>query len=121
MYLFQSGPATMFRMFLNGKIRDIRITGVNLEYQGSITLDENYLDKSGILPNEEVHVLNIDTGTRLITYVIKGERGSGIVELNGPAARLGMVGDRVMVLSYCLLSTEEIGQHTPKIVSINPE
>jgi aspartate 1-decarboxylase len=111
----------MLRMFLNGKIRDIRITGVNLEYEGSITLDEEYLERSGILPNEEVHVLNVDTGIRLITYAIKGERYSGIVELNGPAARLGMKGDRIMVLSYAMLSPEEIPGHTPKIVCINPK
>lgn len=110
----------MFRRFLNGKIRDIRITNVDLEYEGSITLDEEYMDKAGILPNEEVHVLNVDTGTRLITYSIKGKRGSGIVALNGPAARLGMVGDRIMVLSYALLSLEDIPNHNPKIVSINP-
>ena len=66
-----------------------------------------------------MHVLNVDTGTRLITYVIKGKRGSGIVELNGPAARLGIVGDRIMVLSYALLTPEEIPGHTPKIVSIH--
>lgn len=111
----------MFRRFLNGKIRDIRITGTFLEYEGSITLDADYLDKAGISPNEEVHVLNVDTGTRLITYAILGERGSGAVELNGPAARLGMTGDRVMVLTYAMLSPEEIATHKPTIICINPE
>ena len=110
----------MFRMFLNSKIRDIRISGVNLEYEGSITIDEDYLERAGILPNEEVHVLNVDTGSRLITYAIKGKRGTGIIELNGPAARLGMVGDRVMVLSYAMFSPEEIAKHEPKIICINP-
>jgi len=108
----------MYRMFLHSKIRDVRITGVNLEYEGSITIDEDYLEQSGILPDEEVHVLNVNTGTRLITYVIRGERGSGIMELNGPAARLGMVGDRIMVLTYCMLSPEEIKTHKPTIISI---
>lgn len=111
----------MFRIFLNSKIRDIRITSTNLHYEGSITLDEEYLEKAGILPNEEVHVLNENTGTRIITYAIPGKKGSGVVQLNGPAARLGMVGDRIMVLSYVLLSPEEIANHKPKIVSINPE
>ena len=111
----------MYRMFLNGKIRDVRITGVNLEYEGSITVDENYLEKAGILADEEVHVLNVDTGTRLLTYAIKGKRGSGIIELNGPAARLGMVGDRVMILTYAMLSPEEIKNHKPRIISINPK
>lgn len=109
----------MLRMFLNGKLRDIRITGVNLEYEGSITLDADYMEKAGILPDEEVHVLNINTGSRIITYAIKGESGSGIVELNGPAARLGMVGDKIMVLTYAMLSPEEIAGHKPKIISVN--
>jgi aspartate 1-decarboxylase len=108
-------------MFLSGKIRDIRITGVNLEYEGSITIDEDYLEKAGILQNEEVHVLNADTGTRLLTYAITGKRGSGIIELNGPAARLGMVGDRIMVLSYAMLSAEEIPGYEPKIICVNPK
>jgi len=111
----------MYRMFLNGKIRDIRITRTNLEYEGSITLDEDYLERSGIQANEEVHVLNADTGSRLTTYVIVGRRGSGAVELNGPAARLGMPGDRIMVLSYAMLSPEEVAGHTPRIISVNPE
>ncbi|MDG5813591.1 aspartate 1-decarboxylase [Chitinispirillales bacterium ANBcel5] len=108
----------MFRMFLYSKIRDVRITGVNLHYEGSITIDEDYLERSGILANEEVHVLNVNTGTRLTTYVIKGERGSGKVELNGPAARLGMVGDNIMILSYAMLSPEEIENHEPTIINI---
>jgi len=108
----------MYRMFLNSKLRDVRITGVNLEYEGSITIDADYLDRAGILPDEEVHVLNVNTGVRLTTYVIKGERGSGIMELNGPAARLGMVGDRIMVLTYAMLSPEEIAGHKPAIISV---
>lgn len=111
----------MLRIFLSGKIRDIRLTKTNLEYEGSITLDADYLERSGIYPNEEVHVLNLDTGARIITYAIKGERGSGAVELNGPAARLGMVGDRVMVLSYVMLTLEEIARHEPKIICVHPE
>jgi len=108
----------MYRMFLNSKLRDVRITGVNLEYEGSITIDEDYLERAGILPDEEVHVLNVNTGVRLTTYVIKGERGSGIMELNGPAARLGMVGDRIMVLTYAMLSPDEIAGHKPAIISV---
>jgi aspartate 1-decarboxylase len=110
----------MLRRFLNAKIRDIRITSVNLEYQGSIMLDEDYLEASGILPNEEVHVLDIENGERITTYALRGKRGSGIVELNGPAARCGLPGDRVMVLSYCSLSEDEIPNHKPRIVSVSP-
>ncbi len=106
----------MLRRFLNAKIRDLRLTGRHLEYDGSITLDEAYLEKAGILPGEEVQVLNQSNGARFTTYVIKGERSSEIVELNGPAAHLGTVGDIVMVLSYVLLSEDEVAAHKPRIV-----
>jgi aspartate 1-decarboxylase len=111
----------MQRMFLGGKIRDIRLTALRPDYEGSIAIDEEYLEKAGILPYEEVHVLNLNDGTRIITYAIKGKRGSGCVELNGPAARHGMVGDEVMVLTYVLLEPKEIAGHKPRIVSINPK
>jgi len=111
----------MYRTFLHSKIRDVRITGTNVEYEGSITIDENYLDKAKILPGEQVDVLNVDTGVRLTTYVIKGERGSGIMELNGPAARQGTVGDRIMVLTYAMLAPEEISGHKPTVISIGKE
>jgi aspartate 1-decarboxylase len=114
------GLTFMLRIFLNGKIRDIRLTAVRPDYEGSITVDEEYLEKSGILPNEEVHVLNLNTGGRLTTYAIPGKRGSGAIELNGPASRLGMVGDEVMILSYIMLTSEEAVKHTPRIISINP-
>jgi aspartate 1-decarboxylase len=108
----------MYRTFLNAKIRDVRITGVNLEYEGSVTIDENFLDEAGMLPGEEVHILNVNNGVRLTTYIIKGERGSGIMELNGPAARLGMPGDPVVALTYAALSPEEIPGHKPTVISV---
>ena len=110
----------MYRRFLNAKIRDIRITGTHLEYEGSITLDQDWLDRAGIRPNEEVQVLNLEDGTRFTTYAITGERGSGAVELNGPAAHLAKVGDRVMVLSYALLHPDEIDGHEPVVVRVDP-
>jgi aspartate 1-decarboxylase len=109
----------MYRTFLSGKIRDIRLTGLNPDYEGSITIDEDYLERAGISPNEQVQVLNADSGVRLTTYVIKGERGSGIIELNGPAARVGgAVGDKVMVLAYTMLTPDEIANHKPAVISI---
>lgn len=108
-------------MFLSGKIRDISLTALRPEYEGSIAIDEEYMERAGILPYEEVHVLNLNAGTRIITYAIKGKRGSRCVELNGPAAHHGMVGDEVMVLTYALLEPEEIAGHKPKIISINPK
>jgi len=112
---------SMYRTFLCGKIRDVRITGTNLEYEGSITIDEDYLDRVGMLPGEQVDVLNVENGTRLTTYIIKGERGSGIMELNGPAARQGTVGDRIMVLTYVMLAPGEIAAHKPVIISVGKE
>jgi len=111
----------MLRRFLNAKIRDIRLTATRFTYEGSITLDAEYLEKSGILPNEAVTVLNANSGARFETYAIKGKRGSKAVELNGPAARLGMIGDEVMVLTYADLSPEEIAGHVPTIVSVGPK
>ncbi len=111
----------MFRTFLNAKIRDIRITATHLEYEGSLTLDEDWLDQAGILPNEEVQVLNLENAERFITYAIRGPRGSGAVELNGPAAHLGKVGDRIMVLTYAILHEDEIAHHEPVVVSVHPD
>jgi aspartate 1-decarboxylase len=111
----------MLRRFLNAKLRDIRLTAAHPDYEGSITLDEEYLERAGMLPGEEVQVLNQDNAARFTTYIIKGERGSGAVELNGPAAHLAKVGDRLMVLSYASLYEEEIEKHEPRIVRINPE
>jgi aspartate 1-decarboxylase len=106
----------MLRRFLQAKIRDIVITGANTAYEGSITLDANYLEKAGILENEAVDVLNVSNGARFTTYAIPGKRGSGIVELNGPAARLGEPGDEVMVLAYAMLEPHEIKNHKPVMV-----
>jgi aspartate 1-decarboxylase len=111
----------MLRRFLKAKIRDIRLTGARLDYEGSITLDEDYMERAGIAPGEEVQVLNVENGERFTTYAITGRKGSGAVELNGPAAHLGTVGDRVMVLSYASLREDEIAGHSPRILCIDPE
>ncbi|MBD3322259.1 MAG: aspartate 1-decarboxylase [Chitinivibrionales bacterium] len=109
----------MLRKILNAKLRDIAITESCLEYEGSIALDEEYIEKCGFVENEAVDVLNSSNGARFQTYVIKAERGSKKVALNGPAARLGMPGDKIMVLSYVLLTPDEISQHEPVIVCID--
>jgi aspartate 1-decarboxylase len=107
-------------MFLHSKIRDIRLTAIRPDYEGSITIDGDYLAQAGILPYEEVHVLNLSTGARIITYAISGDKGSGCIELNGPAARLGIPGDEIMVLTYALLNPVEIDKHIPTVISIHP-
>ncbi len=108
----------MLRRFLFAKIRDVQITATHFDYEGSITIDEDYLVATGILPNEAVDVLNVNNGERFTTYVIKGDKGSGAIELNGPAARLGLVGDKVMILTYGMLTPDEIASHIPQILCV---
>lgn len=109
----------MLRTMLKSKIHRATLTGTELHYQGSITLDENLLELADILPGEQVQVLNINTGARFITYAIRGKRGSGTVMLNGPAARLGQVGDVVMVLTYCQMDTEAARKHKARVVKVD--
>lgn len=104
---------------LKSKIHMATLTGTELYYTGSICIDQNLLDAAGILDGEQVHVVNLNNGERLITYAIPGKRGSGIIELNGPAARLGMIGDKVIVITYAQMSEAEARDFKPKIVFVN--
>ena len=97
----------MERFMLKSKIHGATLTGTELDYEGSITIDQNLLEESDILPGEQVHVLNINNGRRFITYTIAAPKGSGTVLLNGPAARLGAVGDKVIIISYCQVASEK--------------
>ena len=90
----------MQRIMKKSKIHTATITGLELYYEGSITIDSDLLDLADMLPGEQVQVVNLNNGERLVTYTIAGERGSGVIELNGPAARLAAIGDRVIVISY---------------------
>ncbi len=109
----------MLRTMLRAKVHGATITGVNLHYVGSLTLDSSILEELGILPNEQVQVLNLNNGARLETYVIAGEKGSGVVALNGAAARLAHPGDKVLILSYALMSEEEARTHRPKVAIVD--
>lgn len=109
----------MQRIMLNAKIHYAVITQTELEYEGSITIDGVLLDRVGIVENERVQVVNMNNGVRLETYVIRGEDGSGGICLNGPAARLGMVGDKVHILSYVALDKHEVSSHHPTILILN--
>lgn len=106
---------------LKSKIHRVRITEADLNYIGSITIDENLMEAAGLIENEQVHVLNYNNGERLITYVIKGERGSGIICMNGPAAHKMKVGDEVIVLSYAQVSPEEAVGFKPRVIFPDPE
>lgn len=101
---------------LKSKIHRAAITEANLNYVGSITIDEDLLNAANIIENEKVQVVNVNNGERLETYVIRGKRGSGICCLNGPAARKGMVGDVVVIISYASIDFEEAKSFKPWIV-----
>ena len=98
------------------KIHRVKVTQAELHYVGSITLDEDLMDASNIIENEKVQIVNINNGERFETYVIKGERGSGMVCLNGPAARKVQVGDIIIVVTYAIMDAEEAKTHTPTII-----
>jgi aspartate 1-decarboxylase len=109
----------MFRTMMNAKIHRARVTEANLNYVGSVTIDEDILDAVGILANEKVAIVNNNNGARLETYVIAGERGSGVICLNGAAARLVQPDDIVIIISYVLVAEEKIHNHKPKVAIMN--
>ena len=101
---------------LKSKIHRVTITQANLSYVGSITIDEDLLDAANMIAGEKVQIVNVNNGERLETYIIKGERGSGAVCLNGPAARKCVVGDVVIVISYAQMDFEDAKNFTPWVV-----
>ena len=109
----------MFRTMLGGKIHRTTVTEADLNYVGSITIDQDLLDAAGILVNEKVAIVNNNNGERFETYTIPGKRGSGVVCLNGAAARLVQKGDIVIIMSYVMLSEPEIATHEPKVVLVD--
>ena len=101
---------------LKSKIHRATVTEADINYIGSITIDENLMDAANLIENEEVHVLNYTNGERIITYVIKGERGSGIICMNGPAALKFKIGDLVIVLSYATMDFNEAKSFKPSLI-----
>ena len=101
---------------LKSKLHCVRVTEANLNYMGSITLDEDLMDAAGLIAGEKVQVLDNNNGERFETYVIRGQRGSGCVCLNGAAARKVQVGDTVIIISYALMDFEEAKRFTPKVI-----
>ena len=106
---------------LKSKLHGVRLTGTELDYEGSITIDRTLLEAADLLPGEQVHVLNLSNGSRIVTYAIEAPAGSGTVLLNGPAARTGQVGDQVIVLSHCELEDEEAHSHKPSVVLVDED
>jgi len=109
------------RSFLLGKLHTCTLTGANLHYDGSISIDAALLDAAGIAPHEQVQVVNIANGARLFTYAIAAPAGSGKVELNGAAARLGVAGDRLIVMSYGWLTEAEVRERPPRVVYLDAD
>ncbi|HAO6025238.1 TPA: aspartate 1-decarboxylase [Listeria monocytogenes] len=109
----------MFRTMMNGKIHRATVTEANLNYVGSITIDSAILEAVDMLPNEKVQIVNNNNGARIETYIIPGEPGSGVICLNGAAARNVQVGDVVIIMSYGMFTDEEAKTHEPKIVVLD--
>ena len=111
----------MNRTMLKSKIHRCRVTGSDLHYVGSITVDEDLLDAADIREFEQVHVVDVDNGARFETYTIAGQRGSGEIKVNGAAARLVHTGDTVIVISYATYSEEELSAYEPRVVHVNAD
>ncbi|PPA71239.1 aspartate 1-decarboxylase [Jeotgalibacillus proteolyticus] len=109
----------MYRTMMSGKIHRARVTEANLNYVGSITIDEDILDAVGMYANEKVQIVNNNNGARFETYIIKGKRGSGVMCVNGAAARLVQEGDVIIVISYMLIPNEQAASHKPKVAIMN--
>ena len=111
----------MMRNMLKSKIHRARVTGVRLDYEGSITIDRELMREADILPYEQVHVLNLNNGARFSTYAIEGRAGGGQIELNGAAARLAVKGDIVIILAYAPVPEDEVMDFQPRLVYVNKE
>jgi aspartate 1-decarboxylase len=109
----------MQRHLMKSKIHRATITSADLHYEGSLTVDEDLLDAANLVRYEEIQVVNVNNGSRFTTYVIPGPRGSGVIQLNGAAARLGVPGDLVILISYGLFEESEAGHHVPTVVFVD--
>jgi aspartate 1-decarboxylase len=107
------------RFMLKSKIHRATLTGTELDYEGSIAIDRDLIAAADMLPGEQVHVLNVNNGQRLVTYVIEAPAGSGTILLNGPAARLGVTGDKVVIITYCAVDEEAAKSLRPIVVHVD--
>lgn len=109
----------MFRTLLKSKIHRATVTQCELHYEGSCAIDEDLLDAANICENEQVHIWNINNGERFITYAIKGERGSGMISVNGSAARRASNGDLLIIAAFAQVHEDQVATHKPKLVFVN--
>lgn len=101
---------------LKSKVHRAVITESNIDYVGSLTLDQDLMDAAGLIANEKVQIVNVNNGERIETYLITGKRGSGVCCLNGPAARKGLTGDVIIIISYGIMTEEEARNYKPKVI-----
>jgi aspartate 1-decarboxylase len=109
----------MTRTLLKSKIHRATITEANINYQGSMTIDQDLMEAADIIPFEQIQVYNIANGERFATYALEGPRGSGVICLNGAAARKGVIGDLIIIATYAALDEKELGNFEPKIVQVD--
>jgi len=109
----------MYLSILKSKIHRATVTESNLEYEGSITVDEELMEAAGVLPYEKVHIANLTNGSRIETYVIKGKRGSGVICMNGGAAHYAKPGDLVIIMDYALMTREEAENLEPTVIKVD--
>jgi aspartate 1-decarboxylase len=109
----------VFRTMMKSKIHRATVTQADLHYVGSVTVDEDLMDAADLLPNEQVDIVDITNGARLTTYVIPGSRGSGVIGINGAAARLVQPGDLVIIISYAMIENADAKGHEPKVVHVD--
>ena len=109
----------MFRTLLKSKIHRVKTTHCELHYEGSCAIDEDLLDAANIVENEQVHIWNVDNGERFITYAIKGQRGSGMISVNGSAARRACVGDLLIIAAFAQVHEDQVAGHAPQLVFVN--
>ena len=109
----------MFRTLLKSKIHRVAVTQCELHYEGSCAIDENLLEAANIAENEQIHIWNINNGERFITYAIRGERGTGMISVNGSAARRASAGDLIIIAAFAQVHEDNVVAHQPKLVFVN--
>ncbi len=117
--IFKEVSPIMFRTLLKSKIHRATVTDCELHYEGSCAIDEDLLESANLAENEQVHIWNINNGERFVTYAIRGERGSGIISVNGSAARRASVGDLLIIAAFGLVPEERVAGHLPKLVFVD--
>jgi len=109
----------LIRTLLKSKIHRVAVTHCELHYEGSCAIDENLMEAADIVENEQIHIWNVDNGERFVTYAIKGQRGSGMISVNGSAARRAAVGDLLIIASFAQVSEEQLPRHQPQLVFVD--